>query len=246
MIRFSVEFRENAGGKNYKNHAYASGTMDGKEKTGKGDAPIVQVSSGSDVSGIHYAIFHGSNDGNWLPSRELFTEELATTAYRILTNDYQMALQKKNTTTIPSFMSKFSTESQYMVGAGVISADAFDLSKMTKDVDYVYIGGPVGGEKYGVFASRDQIGQVLKNLFGSDYGIRGSGRMTRLEYAKLLCSIQGRDTVPNWLNAYRQGLSIDRFPDDNNNATIIEVSNTHDYTTDSHGNETWVLNSSLK
>lgn len=210
------------------------------------DAPIVQVSSRSDVSGIHYAIFHGSNDGNWLPSRELFTEELATTAYRILTNDYQMALQKKNTTTIPSFMSKFSTESQYMVGAGVISADAFDLSKMTKDVDYVYIGGPVGGEKYGVYASRDQIGQVLKNLFGSDYGIRGSGRMTRLEYAKLLCSIQGRDTDPNWLNAYRQGLSIDRFPDDNNNATIIEVSNTHDYTTDSHGNETWVLNNSLK
>ena len=246
VVRFSVEFRENAGGKNYENHAYASGTMDGKEKTGKGDAPIVQVSSGSDVSGIHYAIFHGSNDGNWLPSRELFTEELATTAYRILTNDYQMALQKKNTTTIPSFMSKFSTESQYMVGAGVISADAFDLSKMTKDVDYVYIGGPVGGEKYGVYASRDQIGQVLKNLFGSDYGIRGSGRMTRLEYAKLLCSIQGRDTNPNWLNAYRQGLSIDRFPDDNNNATIIEVSNTHDYTTDSHGNETWVLNNSLK
>lgn len=70
--------------------------------------------------------------------------------------------------------------------------------------------------------------------------------MTRLDYAKLLCSIQSRDTNPNWLNAYRQGMSIDRFPDDNNNATIIEVSNTHDYTKDTHGNETWVQNNSLK
>lgn len=208
-------------------------------------APIVQVSNGKDVSGIHYAFFHGTdaeNDNKWMPNRNLYTEELAITAYRILTNDYQTLLQKNQTVTIPSYVNMYTIEAQFMVGAGVIPASAFNIEGLVKDKDYVL----VGKVKNQIYATRNQIGFVLQKLFGSNYGISGTGFMSRLDYAKLLCMIQGRDLNPNYTYAVNQGKVLDRFPDDAGNPIIIEVSNTHDYMLDSHGNETWVENNTLK
>lgn len=69
--------------------------------------------------------------------------------------------------------------------------------------------------------------------------------MTRLEFVTLICKIQGRDTTPNWRPATYDGLRVTIYYDAENNSTVIETSNTHDYMMDSYGNETWVYNEKM-
>ena len=115
---------------------------------------------------------------------------------------------------------------------------------MTEDKDYDVVG-TAENPLYQVYATRDQIGRVLQSLYGSNYGVSGSGYMTRLDMAKLYCMIQGRDQNPNYQAAVAAGMAIDIFLD-SNDPTIVEVSNTHAYTIDSYGNETWVINDKMK
>ena len=86
---------------------------------------------------------------------------------------------------------------------------------------------------------------MLQYLFGSNYGISGNGYMTRLELARLYCQIQGRDTDPNYQAAKAEGMKVQTFPDCPNNSLVIEVSNTHVYTMDDYGSETWVYNEKM-
>ena len=95
------------------------------------------------------------------------------------------------------------------------------------------------------YATRDQVGRVLQAIFGNDYGVQGSGYMSRLELATVYCAVQGRDTNPNYQNATAAGMKIQTFTDARNNGTVIEVSNSHDFMIDSYGNETWVYNDRL-
>lgn len=97
---------------------------------------------------------------------------------------------------------------------------------------------------YKIYATRDQIGRVFKALFGDDYGVSSSGFMSRLDLAKMFCTIQGRDTDPDYQQAQSAGLVVDTFTD-TSEGVVVETSNTHDYIKDSFGNETWVLNNAL-
>lgn len=69
--------------------------------------------------------------------------------------------------------------------------------------------------------------------------------MSRLDLAKMFCTIQGRDTDPDYQQAQSAGLVVDTFTD-TSEGVVVETSNTHDYIKDSNGNETWVLNNTLK
>ena len=86
---------------------------------------------------------------------------------------------------------------------------------------------------------------MLQYLFGSSYGIQGSGHMTRLELASVYCAIQGRDTSPDYQAAMTAGMKVQTFTDTPNNSTVIETSNAHAYTMDNYGHETWVCNEKL-
>ena len=111
---------------------------------------------------------------------------------------------------------------------------------MTIPNDYTQTGD-ADNPTYSVWATRDQIGRVFKALFGSDYGVSGSGKMSRLDFARAICNIQGRDTNPNYQDAVAAGMTLARFAD-GDFPVVVEVSNSHDYVKDSSGHETWVYN----
>ena len=98
-VRFSVEFMNDAGGKTFRNEATGTGTLEGEKAYATGIAPIVTILDENVCSDRHYAIFHGTANGDgtpsgkWDPNRNVYLYELATTAYRIMTNDYQKHLQ---------------------------------------------------------------------------------------------------------------------------------------------------------
>ena len=60
-----------------------------------------------------------------------------------------------------------------------------------------------------------------------------------------LCAVQGRDTSPDYSVAARDGMKIAVFSDCVDNLTVYEVSNTHAYTMDNYGHETWVYNEKM-
>ena len=248
-VKFTVEFMSDAGKKSFQNTATATGRIDGEKIWRSGEAPIVQITDDRGPTDRHYAIFHGTDRGLWNPNRNLYLSELATTAYRVMTNDYQTALQQASGKGhVSDYVSDhFGTEVSYIVGAGILSSDEFEpTGSMTQGKDYD-VQGPAEDPIYFLYATRDQIGRVLENLFGNNYGISGTGYMTRLDMAKLYCAIQGRDIDPNYQDAVADGMKIDTFPDAPGNATVIEVSNTHAYMIDSsYGNEIWVINEKMK
>ena len=86
------------------------------------------------------------------------------------------------------------------------------------------------------------MNRVLQALFAKNVGLAGNGFMSRHEMAKLYCQLQGRDQHPNYRDAQAAGMYVRTFPDCPNDSLVIEVSNTHAYTKDSVGNETWVIN----
>lgn len=247
-IKFSVEFKSDANGKTFRNIATATGMINGEKYWDDGDAPIVTILGDSVISQMHYAIFHGNDEGLWKPERNLYMSELAATAYRIMTNDGQNIIQDSDGKGhISDYVSRhFSSEVSYIVGAGILNSSEFEPSDgMVKDKDYD-VQGAVEDPLYLIYASRDQVGRVLESLFGSNYGISGPGYIKRLDMAKVYCMIQERDQDPNYQDAVAAGLKIDTFSDAQGKSVVTEVSNTHSYTIDSFGNETWVINDKMK
>ena len=250
-VRFTVQFKNDAGGKTFMNMATCTGMLDGEKAFDQDEAPVVQIVDDGGPTEVHYAIFHGTANGDgtpsgkWDPNRNVYLYELATTAYRIMTNDYQNRLQS-GTGYVPDYISKnYAADVGYIVGAGILYGNEFlPSSGMVEGEDYT-VFGPAEDPVYNVYATKDQVGRVLQALFGSDYGVQGSGYMSRLELATVYCAVQGRDTSPDYQTAAAAGMKIQTFTDARNNGTVIEVSNGHDYMIDSYGNETWVYNDRL-
>ena len=162
-----------------------------------------------------------------------------------MTNDYQNRLQG-GAGYVPDFISdNYASDVSYIVGAGILYANEFQPSSgMVEGKDYT-VFGPAEAPVYNVYATKDQVGRVLQALFGSDYGVRGSGYMTRLELANVYCAVQGRDMDPDYSAAALAGMKIAVFSDCVNISVVYEVSNAHDYMIDSYGHETWVYNERL-
>lgn len=252
IVKFTIEFKTDAGDKTYINTATGTGTINGEKKWDYGDAPAVQVKPSQVISQVHYAIFHGVGDehgnptGTWNPGRNVYLNEIAIAAYRIMTNDGQLAIQGSGEGYVSDYVSDhYDIAVSYLVQAGVLNSDEFDPTKsgLIEGEDYVAMGDEED-PTYMIYATRDQIGRVFKSLFGDDYGVTGGGFMSRLDLAKMFCQIQGRDTDPNYKEAQAAGLIVETFTD-TDEGVVIETSNTHDYVKDSYGNETWVLNNAL-
>ena len=246
-VKFTVKFMNDAGDKSFENVATATGTMGGEKLWRTARAPVVQIVDNARASERHYAIFHGTDSGTWEPNRNLYVSELAISAYRIMTNDYQMALQQSGGKGVVSdYVSrKCPIDVSYIISAGILQSSEFEPSaQMQKGKDYVALGDE-RDPQYEIYATRNQVGRVLQSLFGSNYGISGTGFITRSDMATLYCLIQNRDTNPNYQNAVMAGMHIDTFPDAMGNSLVIEVSNTHAYTMDGYGEETWVYNEKM-
>lgn len=90
-------------------------------------------------------------------------------------------------------------------------------------------------------ATTSQIYRLLNYALGTNSNVSSSAIMSRISFARLICQLTDRDTDPD-----TNGLTLAYFSDAGSYAALInEVSNTHVYTVDSNGKETWRYNSSL-
>lgn len=242
-VKFTVEFKHDAGRAKFENMATGTGMLDGKKFWDVDKAPIVSVVDDNVLTDKHYAIFHGQAEGTWKPDRNIFVHELAVSAYRLLTNDYQTQMQGSGNGYVSDYVSRhFGAEVSYIVGAGILKSEEFEPGPgMVRDEDYVALGDEKD-PTYHIYATKDQVNRVLQALFAKNVGLAGNGFMSRHEMAKLYCQLQGRDQHPNYRDAQAAGMYVRTFPDCPNDSLVIEVSNTHAYTKDSVGNETWVIN----
>ena len=106
---------------------------------------------------------------------------------------------------------------------------------MTEDVDYE-INYEVSEKGYlRIWATSDQLNTLVKYITGTNAGL--SGNVSRLNFAKLICQLTGRDTDPD-TSAYSG--HIQYFVDSGSSVGLItEVSHEHDYVLDTDGNEYW-------
>jgi hypothetical protein len=127
--------------------------------------------------------------------------------------DYYRSSLGNGTITVPDGIT--SREIQYFISHGVISA-----AEYTAAAD----------------ATQSQIYRVLNFALGASLTSNVTTGMSRASVASLICDLTGRDKSPN-----TNSLPVAYFSDKGGYAGLIdEVSNSHDYTMDSNGNETWI------
>ena len=87
-----------------------------------------------------------------------------------------------------------------------------------------------------IWATSEQLNTLVKYITGTNAGL--SGDVSRLNFAKLICQLTGRDTDPD-TSAYSG--HIQYFTDSGSSEDLItEVSHEHDYVLDTDGNEYWI------
>lgn len=224
---FTVQFKNDAANSTYVNHATIVSTSHDNVYVKAPEIVILGGGDGGDegknplpTSDIHHKLFSGDGSvdtyGMWLPSKKITVNDLCRVGYRIMT-DYYKNSKGNGTYTIPSdlYIHNGQREVRFMLSHNVISASEF-----VEDAP----------------ATLSQIYRVLQFSTGADLGSGGDSTMSRIKFAELVCNVTGRDTSPN-----TNGLPIAQFPDEGKYSDLIaEVSNGHDYTKDSKGNETWI------
>jgi uncharacterized repeat protein (TIGR01451 family) len=212
---FQVQFKNDASNSTYVNHATLKSVSHDSVYV---KAPEVVVMNGGGFTDIHYRLFvgHGDGEGNplyiWGPADNITLTQICLVGYRMMTDFYRSSLGN-GTITVPDGVT--SREVQYLISHGVISAN-----------EYL-----AGGD-----ATQSQIYRVLNFALGANLTSNVTNGMTRAAVASLICDLTGRDKTPN-----TNGLPVAYFSDKGGYAGLIdEVSNSHDYTVDSQGNETWL------
>lgn len=231
-IVLTVQFKADAGGKAYVN--YATGEGDNGNATGK--SPEIEIVSMVDdpITDIHYQLYNGYGENVWRPNDRISLQEACTVAYRLISNGGNTWLDR-GTVTVPEYEFSIPEEAKYFVSIGVLPASVFDTTKMTEDVDYE-INYEVSEKGYlRIWATSDQLNTLVKYITGTNAGL--SGNVSRLNFAKLICQLTGRDTDPD-TSAYSG--HIQYFVDSGSSVGLItEVSHEHDYVLDTDGNEYW-------
>ena len=172
----------------------------------------------------------------WRPSDRISLQEACTVAYRLISNGGNTWLER-GTVTVPEYEYSIPEEAKYFVSIGVLPASVFDTTRMTEDVDYE-INYEVSENGYlRIWATSDQLNTLVKYITGTNAGL--SGDVSRLNFAKLICQLTGRDTDPD-TTAYSG--HIQYFTDVNGSSVslVTEVSHEHDYILDVDGNEYWI------
>ena len=232
-ISLTVRFKNDAGGTTYVN--YATGEGDNGNATGK--SPEVEIiSSVADlITDIHYQLYNGYDENMWRPAERISLQEACIVAYRLISNGGNTWLDR-GTVTVPDYEFSIPEEAKYFVSIGVLPASVFDTTKMTEDVDYE-INYEVSEKGYlRIWATSEQLNTLVKYITGTNAGL--SGDVSRLNFAKLICQLTGRDTDPD-TSAYSG--HIQYFTDSGSSADLItEVSHEHDYVLDTDRNEYWI------
>ena len=232
-VVLAVQFKADAGGMTYVN--YATGEGDNGNATGK--SPEIEIVSVVDdpITDIHYQLYNGYGENMWRPGDRISLQEACTVAYRLISNGGNTWLER-GTVTVPDYEFSIPEEAKYFVSIGVLPASVFDTTKMTEDVDYE-INYEVSENGYlRIWSTSDQLNTLVKYITGTNAGL--SGNVSRLNFAKLICQLTGRDTDPD-----TSGYSghIQHYTDSGSSESLItEVSHEHDYMLDADGNEYWI------
>ena len=234
MVKITVEFKTDAGGKTYTNLAAATGD----NGSASGRSPEIEVvSSGSSgtpvLTDIHYQLFGGYADGLWRPNDRVSLQEACTVVYRLIANGGNTWLPR-GTTTVPKYQYDIPEEAKYFVSIGVLPASAFDTTRMDEGDDYE-INYTISKNGYlRIWAASGQLNSLVAYAARTNIGL--SGDVSRLTFAKAICQITGRDTSPD-VSGYSGNL---RTWADAPSSVVTEVSHEHDFIMDSDRNEYWI------
>ena len=213
--QFSVQFKNDAANSAYTNHATIRSVNQANVYV---KAPEVTIMSGgeSSITDIHYKLFAGFGFGDgspryeWRPANDMQLNHMMIVGYRLMTDFYRGSLGN-GTFTVPDDITD--RESQFFISHGVITAAEYTEGA----------------------ATLSQIYRILNFAIGANLHSTSAAPMSRASVAALICDLTGRDKNPN-----TNGLPVAYFSDKGSYANLIdEVSNSHDYTMDSRGNETW-------
>lgn len=234
VVKITVEFKTDAGGKTYTNLAAATG--DNGSVSGR-SPEIEVVSSGSSgtpvLTDIHYQLFGGYADGLWRPNDRVSLQEACTVVYRLIANGGNTWLPR-GTATVPKYQYDISEEAKYFVSIGVLPASAFDTARMDEGDDYE-INYTISKNGYlRIWAASGQLNSLVAYATKTNIGL--SGDVSRLTFAKAICQITGRDTSPD-VSGYSGNL---RTWADAPSSVVTEVSHEHDFIMDSDRNEYWI------
>lgn len=234
VVKITVEFKTDAGGKTYTNLAAAMGD----NGSASGRSPEIEVvSSGSSgtpvLTDIHYQLFGGYADGLWRPNDRVSLQEACTVVYRLIANGGNTWLPR-GTTTVPKYQYDIPEEAKYFVSIGVLPASAFDTTRMDEGDDYE-INYTISKNGYlRIWAASGQLNLLVAYATKTNIGL--SGDVSRLTFAKAICQITGRDTSPD-VSGYSGNL---RTWADAPSSVVTEVSHEHDFIMDSDRNEYWI------
>lgn len=234
VVKITVEFKTDAGGKTYTNLAAATGD----NGSASGRSPEIEVvSSGSSgtpvLTDIHYQLFNGYGDGLWRPNDRVSLQEACTVVYRLIANGGNTWLPR-GTTTVPKYQYDIPEEAKYFVSIGVLHASAFDTTRMDEGDDYE-INYTISKNGYlRIWAASGQLNSLVVYATKANIGL--SGDVSRLTFAKAICQITGRDTSPD-VSGYSGNL---RTWADAPSSVVTEVSHEHDFIMDSDRNEYWI------
>ena len=234
VVKITVEFKTDAGGKTYTNLAAAMGD----NGSASGRSPEIEVvSSGSSgtpvLTDIHYQLFGGYADGLWRPNDRVSLQEACTVVYRLIANGGNTWLPR-GTTTVPKYQYDIPEEAKYFVSIGVLPASAFDTTRMDEGDDYE-INYTISKNGYlRIWAASGQLNSLVAYATKTNIGL--SGDVSRLTFAKAICQITGRDTSPD-VSGYSGNL---RTWADAPSSVVTEVSHEHDFIMDSDRNEYWI------
>lgn len=234
VVKITVEFETDAGGKTYTNLAAATGD----NGSASGRSPEIEVvSSGSSgtpvLTDIHYQLFGGYADGLWRPNDRVSLQEACTVVYRLIANGGNTWLPR-GTTTVPKYQYDIPEEAKYFVSIGVLPASAFDTARMDEGDDYE-INYTISKNGYlRIWAASGQLNSLVSYVTKTNAGL--SGDVSRLTFAKAICQITGRDTSPD-VSGYSGNL---RTWADALSSVVTEVSHEHDFIMDSDRNEYWI------
>lgn len=234
VVKITVEFKTDAGGKTYTNLAAATG--DNGSVSGR-SPEIEVVSSGSSgtpvLTDIHYQLFGGYADGLWRPNDRVSLQEACTVVYRLIANGGNTWLPR-GTATVPKYKYDIPEEAKYFVSIGVLPASAFDTARMDEGDDYE-INYTISKNGYlRIWATSGQLNSLVAYATRTNIGL--SGDVSRLTFAKAICQITGRDTSPD-VSGYSGNL---RTWADAPSSVVTEVSHEHDFIMDSDRNEYWI------
>jgi uncharacterized repeat protein (TIGR01451 family) len=221
---FTVQFKNDAVNSTYTNHSTIrsinkdSVYVKSPEVVIMGGGGSSDEVGGANYSEIHYRLFIGYADETgaslyqWMPNDNVWLDHICIIGYRMMTDYYRSSLGN-GTVTVPNNIT--GREAQFFISNGIISASEYE---------------------WDVIATQSQIYRILNYAIGAKLSSNSAVPMSRTSVASLICDLTGRDKNPN-----TNGLPVTYFSDKGLNAGLIdEVSNSHDYTMDSNGKETWV------